>query len=89
MTTELVQESCTSCRGADVQSSSVGLAVDAVCCEKSKIMLNSGAGTSDLTGPQCSPNTIHCTYDTYMLGKSAGQEGGDVWFFVTAGYAFG
>jgi len=78
---------------ADVPTSSVGLAVNTVCREKNKIMLNSGTGTSDLTGPQCSPNTIHWTYDTYMLGKSTGQsigkEGGDTWFFVTADYAFG
>ena len=56
-------------------------------------MLNSGTGTSDLTGPQCSPNTIHWTYDTYMLGRSTGgsivKEGGDSWFFITADYAFG
>lgn len=78
---------------ADVPTSSVGLAVNTVCREKNKVMLNSGTGTSDLTGPQCSPNTIHWTYDTYMLGKSTGgaitKEGGDTWFFITADYAFG
>lgn len=78
---------------ADVPTSSVGLAVNTVCREKNKVMLNSGTGTSDLTGPQCSPNTIHWTYDTYMLGKSTGgaivKEGGDSWFFITADYAFG
>jgi len=78
---------------ADVPTSSVGLAVNTVCREKNKVMLNSGTGTSDLTGPQCSPNTIHWTYDTYMLGRSTGgaivKEGGDSWFFITADYAFG
>ena len=78
---------------ADVPTSSVGLAVNTVCREKNKVMLNSGTGTSDLTGAQCSPNTIHWTYDTYMLGKSTGgsivKEGGDSWFFITADYAFG
>ncbi len=77
----------------DVPTSSVGLAVNTVCREKNKIMLNSGTGTSDLTGPQCSPNTIHWTYDTYMLGKSTGgatvKSGGDTWFFITADYVFG
>jgi branched-chain amino acid transport system substrate-binding protein len=77
----------------DVPTSSVGLAVNTVCREKNKVYLNSGTGTSDLTGPQCSPNTIHWTYDTYMLGKSTGgsltKEGGDTWFFITADYAFG
>jgi branched-chain amino acid transport system substrate-binding protein len=77
----------------DVPTSSVGLAVNTVCREKNKVMLNSGTGTSDLTGPQCSPNTIHWTYDTYMLGRSTGgslvKEGGESWFFITADYAFG
>jgi branched-chain amino acid transport system substrate-binding protein len=77
----------------DVPTSSVGLAVNTVCREKNKVYLNSGTGTSDLTGPQCSPNTVHWTYDTYMLGKSTGgatvASGGDTWFFITADYVFG
>jgi branched-chain amino acid transport system substrate-binding protein len=77
----------------DVPTSSVGLAVNTVCREKNKVYLNSGTGTSDLTGPQCSPNTIHWTYDTYMLGKSTGgatvRDGGDTWYFITADYVFG
>jgi branched-chain amino acid transport system substrate-binding protein len=77
----------------DVPTSSVGLAVNTVCREKNKVYLNSGTGSSDLTGPQCSPNTVHWTYDTYMLGRSTGgatvASGGDSWFFITADYAFG
>jgi branched-chain amino acid transport system substrate-binding protein len=77
----------------DVPTSSVALAVATVCREKNKIMLNSGGGTSVLTGKQCSPNTIHWTYDTYMLAKSPGQSmvklGGDTWFMAVADYAFG
>ncbi len=77
----------------DVPTSSVALAVSTVCREKNKVYLNSGGGTSDLTGSQCSPNTIHWTYDSYMLAKSTGgatvKAGGDSWFFITADYAFG
>jgi branched-chain amino acid transport system substrate-binding protein len=77
----------------DVPTSSVALAVNTVCREKNKVYLNSGGGTSDLTGAQCSPNLIHWTYDTYMLGRSTGgatvREGGNSWFFITADYAFG
>jgi branched-chain amino acid transport system substrate-binding protein len=55
--------------------------------------MNSGAGTSDLTGIACSPNTVHWTYDTYALSNVAGRamvkRGDDTWFFVTADYAFG
>ncbi len=77
----------------DVPTSSVALAVATICREKNKVMLNSGGGTSDLTGPQCSPNTIHWTYDTWMLARSTGgatvKLGGDKWFFITADYVFG
>ena len=77
----------------DVPTSSVALAVNQVAREKNKVHLNSGAATSDLTGPQCSPNTVHWTYDTWMLAKSNGgatvRAGGDSWFFITADYAFG
>ena len=77
----------------DVPTSSVALAVNTICREKNKVMLNSGAATTDLTGPQCSPNTVHWTYDTYMLAKSTGgamvKADGDSWYFITADYVFG
>jgi branched-chain amino acid transport system substrate-binding protein len=77
----------------DVPTSSVALAVNTICREKNKVYLNSGAATTDLTGAQCSPNTVHWTYDTYMLAKSTGatmvKSGGDSWFFITADYVFG
>ena len=77
----------------DVPTSSAALAVNEVTREKNKIFLDSGAGTTELTGAQCSPNTIHWTYDTYALANGTGsamvEEGGDTWFFITADYAFG
>ena len=77
----------------DVPTSSVALAVSQITKEKNKILINSGAGTSDLTGKACSPNTIHWTYDTYALAQGTGgamvKAGGDTWFFMTADYAFG
>jgi branched-chain amino acid transport system substrate-binding protein len=77
----------------DVLNSGVGLAVNNVVKEKNSIMINTGAATSDLTNAQCSPNTIHWVYDTYMLANSTGQAlvkaGGDTWYFLTADYAFG
>ena len=77
----------------DVPTSSVALAVNTVVRDKNKVYINSGAGTPDLTGKQCSPNTVHWTYDTYMLAKSTGgalvKAGGDTWYFVTADYVFG
>jgi branched-chain amino acid transport system substrate-binding protein len=77
----------------DVLNSGVALAVNNVVREKNSIMINTGAATSDLTNAQCSPNTIHWVYDTYMLANSTGQAlvkaGGDSWYFLTADYAFG
>ncbi|TDH61253.1 ABC transporter substrate-binding protein [Dankookia rubra] len=77
----------------DVPGSSAALAVAGVAREKNKVFLASGPATADLTGAQCSPNTVHWAYDTYMLANSTGaamvKGGGDSWFFVTADYAFG
>jgi branched-chain amino acid transport system substrate-binding protein len=77
----------------DVGTSSVALAVNEVCREKNKVHLNSSAATTDLTGARCSPNTVHWTYDTWMLANSTGgamvRAGGDSWFFITADYTFG
>jgi branched-chain amino acid transport system substrate-binding protein len=77
----------------DVPTSSVALAVTQVAKEKNGILLDSGAASSDLTGKACTSNTIHWTYDTYMLangtGKAVVKAGGDTWFFITADYAFG
>jgi branched-chain amino acid transport system substrate-binding protein len=77
----------------DVPNSGVALAVNEVSREKNKVFLVANAATSDLTGAKCSPNTIHWTYDTWMLGNATGKAvvktGGDTWFFLTADYAFG
>jgi branched-chain amino acid transport system substrate-binding protein len=77
----------------DVPNSGVALAVNNVVKEKNGVYINSGAATSDLTNAQCTPNTVHWTYDTYMLAHTTGQAlvkaGGDSWFFITADYAFG
>ncbi len=77
----------------DVPTSSVALAVNQITRDKGKAFLVSGAATSDLTGKACSPNTIHWTYDTWMLANSTGnaivKTGGDSWFFLTSDYAFG
>ncbi len=77
----------------DVPNSGVALAVSNITKEKTKVFLASGPGTSDLTGKSCSPNTVHFTYDTWMLANGTGtaitKHGGNTWFFITADYAFG
>ncbi len=77
----------------DLPTSSVALAVAGVVRDKNKVMVNSGGGTADLTGVACTPNTVHWTYDTFMLSRSTASQlvkaGGDKWFFITADYVFG
>jgi len=77
----------------DVPTSSVALPISALTRQKNKIHINSGGGSSDITGVACSPNTVHWTYDTYALSNVAGRamvkRGQNTWFFVTADYAFG
>lgn len=77
----------------DVPTSSVALPISALTREKNKIHINSGGGSSDITGTACSPNTVHWTYDTYALSNVAGKamvkRGEDTWYFLTADYAFG
>jgi len=77
----------------DVPNSGVALAVSQITATKNKVFVVSGAASSDLTGPKCNANTVHWTYDTWMLangtGKAMVKTGGDTWFFLTADYAFG
>ncbi len=74
-------------------NSGVALAVSQIAATKNKVFIVSGAAASDLTGPKCNANTVHWTYDTWMLangtGKALVKTGGDTWFFLTSDYAFG
>ena len=78
----------------DVPTSSAALAVSEITSEKNKIFINSGAGSTDLTGKACSPE--HHPLDLRHLRarqrhrqRAWSSEGGDTWFFITADYAFG
>jgi branched-chain amino acid transport system substrate-binding protein len=77
----------------DVPNSGVALATSQIASTKNKVFIVSGAAASDLTGSKCNANTVHWTYDTWMLangtGKAMVKTGGDSWFFLTADYAFG
>lgn len=77
----------------ELTTSSVALAVQGISKEKKKIDIVTGAATTELTGPQCSPYGFHWAYDTHALAVGTGgalvEQGGDTWFFLTADYAFG
>ena len=77
----------------DVPNSAVALAVNQVMREKDRAFLASSTATSDLTGPQCSPDTVQWVFDTWALANGTARavvaEGGRRWFFIAADYAFG
>ena len=74
-------------------NSAVALAVQNLAREKQKIDVVVAAGTTDLTGKDCSPFGVHWTYDNYALARgtvgAVMQGGGRKWFFITSDYAFG
>ena len=77
----------------DVPNSAIALGVNTIARDLNKALIGSGAGTADLTGKACTPNTVHWTYDTWELGHSIAKavfaRGGTSWYFISADYAFG
>ena len=74
-------------------NSGAGLAMARVAADKKKVYINIGAATARLTNEECTPYTVHYSYDTVALAKGTGgavlRQGGKSWFFITADYAFG
>jgi branched-chain amino acid transport system substrate-binding protein len=77
----------------DVAGSAVALATQEIARSRNKILLISGAATTELTGKACSDTTTQWSYDTYAFAKGTAsqvtKQGGDSWFFLTSDYAFG
>jgi branched-chain amino acid transport system substrate-binding protein len=77
----------------DVPNSSIALAVQRLADEAKRLVLVSGAGTTQLTNEQCSPYGFHWTYDTYGMAHGTAsavvKEGKKKWFIVASDYAFG
>ncbi len=78
---------------ADLVNSAVALGVQELSRHEKRIALQSGAGTTELTGKACSPYGVQWTWDTYEAAvapvRALLKDGGDSWFFVTADFAFG
>ncbi len=79
---------------ADVPNSAVTLAIQNIARNANKVLLPSGSQASDITGAQCSPNTVRWTIDVYATSHSLPaalmQGGGNkTWFFVHADVAYG
>jgi branched-chain amino acid transport system substrate-binding protein len=77
----------------DLTTSSVALAVQEIARARNKVILITGAASSDLTGKACAPTSVHWAYDTTALANGTGgavvRAGGKTWFFITVDYAFG
>jgi branched-chain amino acid transport system substrate-binding protein len=77
----------------DIAGSAVALATQEVARTRSKILLVSGAATTELTGKACSATTTQWSYDTYSFAKGTAsqmtKQGENSWFFLTSDYAFG
>lgn len=77
----------------ELTSSGVAFAAQRITEEKDKLLLITSAGSSDLTGKSCSPNTIAWVYDTYATAKGTAQaivqQGGKSWYMIMVDYAFG
>lgn len=74
-------------------NSAVALAVQQLCHQRQKIDVVIAAGTTDLTGKECSPYGLAWTYDNYSAAKAPAdalvKQGKDKWFFIVSDYAFG
>ena len=77
----------------DVPGSPTALAVNTVAREKNKVFLSCSSGTTDMTGAQCSPNTVHWSWDTYMLAKTVAgavtRAGKKTWYILAGNYTAG
>ncbi|RKP28243.1 ABC-type branched-chain amino acid transport system, periplasmic component [Syncephalis pseudoplumigaleata] len=77
----------------DVAGSAVALATQEIARSRGKVLLISGAATTELTGKACSETTSQWSYDTYAFAKGTAsqvtKQGGDSWYFLTSDYAFG
>jgi len=77
----------------DIARSAVALATQEVARTRNKVLLISGAATTELSGKACSATTTQWSYDTYSFAKGTAsqmtKQGEDSWFFLTSDYAFG
>ena len=74
-------------------NSAVALAVQGLSRERQRVNLSISAGTTDLTGAQCSPFGIHWVYDNYSAAKgpvtALMQQDRKRWYLIVSDFAFG
>ncbi|WP_207541173.1 ABC transporter substrate-binding protein [Sabulicella rubraurantiaca] len=77
----------------DMPNSAVALAVQQVGRERNRIIINTSAASTELTGRQCSPVGFHWVSDSYALSsgttRAVLQQGARSWFYLTVDYEGG
>jgi len=77
----------------DIPTSGIALALASIVKEKNKVMLATTAGSSDLSGKACTPNSVHWVWDTWSNSHGTAEaivkSGGKSWYFLAADYTFG
>jgi len=77
----------------DMPNSTVALAIQKLSDARDKISITVSAGSSDLTGKDCTKTGFHWAYDTYSntfgIARAMVGFGLDTWYFITADYSFG
>ena len=78
----------------DVPNSSIGLAVNKLARDANKVFMPSSSQTMQLTGAQCSPNTIRWTIDTFVtshtLPRALMKDGKNkTWYFIHTDNTYG
>jgi branched-chain amino acid transport system substrate-binding protein len=77
----------------DMPNSAVALAGQKLAAKYGRIAVTVSAGSSDLTGKDCTRTGFHWAYDTYSntvgIASAMVKFGLDTWYFVTADYEFG
>ena len=77
----------------DVPNSAVALAVMGLARERRKIVLVSGAASSEIVNAACMPTAFQWTFNTVdwanTMAAALVSRGGTSWFFITPDYTFG
>ncbi|MBR0681376.1 ABC transporter substrate-binding protein [Roseomonas eburnea] len=77
----------------DMPNSAVALAVQQIGRERNRVIINTSAASTELTGRQCSPVGFHWVSDSYALSsgttRAVMEQGGRSWFFLTVDYEGG
>jgi len=77
----------------DVPNSAAAVEVIRLARDLNRIAIISGAGSDAITNEECTPNSVHWTYDTLAVTRPTVEaimkKGGTRWFILTADYLFG